>query len=72
MANRSIAPNDTGRMSVAEAAEYLDAHPETVRKWIREGKIPAARIGQLGNYILYEDDLAKLLATNPPTEDNKE
>lgn len=58
------------RMSIAEAAAYLHAHPETVRKWIRQGKIPARRIGQLGNYILYEEELAKILDGDFPIEGN--
>ena len=62
MTERSTAATE-GRvkLNVAQAAELLDAHPETVRKWIRRGKVPAYRIGELGDYILYKDDLEALV-----------
>ena len=55
-----------------EAAEFLGAHPVTVRKWIRQGKIPAHRIGQLGNYFLYQDELAEVLARESHTQLDRE
>ena len=51
-----------------EAANFLEAHPATVRKWIRDGKIPAHRIGRLGNYFLYEDELQQVVDAETRTQ----
>ena len=32
--------------TIAEAAELLKLHPQTLRRWIREGKLPARRFGR--------------------------
>jgi excisionase family DNA binding protein len=34
-----------GVLSVAEAADRLGRNPETVRRWIRSGRLPARRVG---------------------------
>lgn len=35
-------------LSIKEAAAELGVHPETVRRWIREGSIPVERYGPHG------------------------
>lgn len=32
--------------TVEQAAEYVQAHPQTIRKMIRAGRLPAAKIGR--------------------------
>jgi excisionase family DNA binding protein len=32
-------------IGTAEAARLLDLHPETVRTWVREGRLHATKIG---------------------------
>lgn len=32
--------------TIAEAAALLKLHPQTLRRWIREGKLPAKRFGR--------------------------
>lgn len=32
-------------LTVAEAADRLGRNPETVRRWIRSGRLPARRVG---------------------------
>jgi excisionase family DNA binding protein len=34
-----------GMLTVAEAADRLGRNPETVRRWIRSGRLPARRVG---------------------------
>jgi excisionase family DNA binding protein len=33
-------------LSVVEAAEKIGRNPETVRRWIRSGRLPARRVGR--------------------------
>lgn len=46
--------------TVAEAAEILNVHVETIRRWARSGKIPCTRRGGW-TYLFTEDDLAVVL-----------
>lgn len=32
--------------TIAEAAEMLKLHPQTLRRWIRRGRLPARRFGR--------------------------
>lgn len=45
-------------LTVPEAAKRLRRNPETVRRWIREGKLRSTRIGT--QHLLDEADLAQL------------
>jgi excisionase family DNA binding protein len=42
-------------ISVPEAARRLGKNPETVRRWIREGKLPAQQFGT--QHLIDEADL---------------
>jgi excisionase family DNA binding protein len=44
-----------------EAAKYLGVHIETVRRWAREGEIPAAKLGNRGGFRFRREDLDKFL-----------
>lgn len=44
-----------------EAAEYLGVHVETVRRWAREGVIPAAKLGNRGGLRFRREDLDDFL-----------
>ena len=48
-------------LTVPEAARRLRRNPETIRRWIREGKLRSTRVGT--QHLLSEDDLA-LLTSN--------
>lgn len=37
--------NDLAAMTIHEAAAVCGVHPETVRRWVREGKLKGAKIG---------------------------
>ena len=43
------------------AAEYLGVHVETVRRWAREGVIPAAKLGNRGGFRFKREDLDRFL-----------
>jgi excisionase family DNA binding protein len=43
-------------LTVREAALRVGRHPETVRRWIREGKLAARKVGM--QHVIEERDLA--------------
>lgn len=45
-------------LTVPEAARRVGKNPETVRRWIRAGKLPATRIGT--QHVIDENDLARV------------
>jgi excisionase family DNA binding protein len=45
-------------LTVPEAARRTKRDPETVRRWIRSGRLRATRIGT--QHMIDEDDLARL------------
>ncbi len=47
--------------TLPEAARILRRHPTTLRRWIREGKLPATRVGH--RYRLDGCDLARVPRT---------
>jgi excisionase family DNA binding protein len=46
-----------GWIRTPEAAKYLGVHIETVRRWAREGVIPAAKLGNRGGFRFRREDL---------------
>ena len=48
-------------LTVPEVARRLNRDPETVRRWIRTGKLRAHRVGT--QHIVDEEDLGALLKT---------
>lgn len=40
---------------IAQAAQLLAVHTSTIRRWIREGKLPAYRVGDKGVRVRYGD-----------------
>jgi excisionase family DNA binding protein len=39
---RVVAP---ARLTIREAAVYCDVHPDSIRRWIRSGRLKANRVG---------------------------
>lgn len=48
-------------LTVEQAAEYLQIHKVTVYKYIRNGVLPAAKLGKV--YRIYRRDLEALMAS---------
>jgi excisionase family DNA binding protein len=46
-------------LTVPEAARRANRNPETIRRWIRAGKLPAQKIGT--QHVIEEDDLDAVL-----------
>lgn len=45
-------------LTVPEAARRVDRDPETIRRWIRAGKLPARKVGT--QHVIEEADLDEL------------
>jgi excisionase family DNA binding protein len=64
---RAYEPRPTDELCTAEfAADLLQVHPRTIHRYIREGRLPARRIGK--SYRIRRKDLAELagLPDAPP------
>jgi len=46
-------------LTVPEAALRAGRNPETIRRWIRAGKLPAAKVGT--QHVIDESDLDRVL-----------
>ena len=46
-------------ITVPEAARRVGRNPETVRRWIREGKLAATKVGT--QHVIDEQDLAAII-----------
>ncbi|MCA9388950.1 helix-turn-helix domain-containing protein [Candidatus Berkelbacteria bacterium] len=51
-------------LTLAEAAEQLKVHPNTLRNWDKSGLLVAKRIGVRGLRRYAKEDLVKLLERN--------
>lgn len=58
-------------LTVAEAATLLRVAPSTVRRWIREGDVPAHRVGRR-RIALRRADLARLITPARPAAETKD
>lgn len=54
--------------STEEAAEYLGVHVQTVRAWIRSGKLPASRLAGQKSIRIREGDLQVVLEPIDPKQ----
>lgn len=52
-------------LTVPQVAARIDRNPETVRRWIREGRLAARKIGT--QHLVDEDDLRRLLSRESDT-----
>jgi excisionase family DNA binding protein len=52
-------------LTVPEAARRAGRNPETIRRWIREGKLRARKVGT--QHVLEEADLAEMIGATADT-----
>ena len=50
-------------LTLAEAAEALKVHPNTLRKWDRKGVLKAVRFGQRGDRRYKKEDIERFVNT---------
>ena len=48
-------------LTTEEAAEYLQVHIDTLRRWARTGVVPAAKLGNRGGVRFRREDLDRFL-----------
>ena len=48
-------------LTVDEAAEQIKVHPETIRRWLREGKIEGVLISRSAGYRIRQSALDNFL-----------
>jgi excisionase family DNA binding protein len=57
------------RESVPEEAARLQVYEETIRRWAREGVIPAAKLGNRGGFRFKREDLDRFLESRRQSGD---
>jgi excisionase family DNA binding protein len=55
---RELQPAIRDTLSTSEVAGVFGVHPNTVRRWSREGKIRAERVGARGNRRFRREEVA--------------
>jgi excisionase family DNA binding protein len=69
---RNPQPGDEKLYSPESAAEYLDVHVQTVRSWIRSGRLPASRLAGKRALRIRASDLQSVLEpVDPGTLDSQ-
>lgn len=58
-------------LSTEEAAEYFRVHVQTVRAWIRAGKLPASKLAGQKSIRIKESDLTRVLEPIGPDEEGE-
>lgn len=44
-------------LTLRQAATYLNVHDDTLRRWIKEERLPAVKVGKGGYYRIRQSDL---------------
>lgn len=53
-----------GLLTLAETAELLNVHPNTLRKWDKKGILVAVRFGERMDRRYKKEDVLKLVSSN--------
>jgi excisionase family DNA binding protein len=48
-------------LTISEAAEILNVHPETLRRWDNKGKLKAIKINERGDRRYKPEDIERML-----------
>lgn len=52
-------------LTLKQACEVLNCHPNTLRNWVNQGKIKAIRFGSRGDRRFKEEEIMKILKEKP-------
>ena len=53
-------------LSIQEAADILGVHPETLRRWDREGRLQAIKVGERGDRRYRHEDILMIVTGYKP------
>ncbi len=59
-------------LTVAQAAELVQVHPETIREWLREGRLPGTLLSRRAGWRIRARDVERLLAGEIGEPEGKE
>lgn len=51
-------------LTISEAAALINVHPETLRRWDREGTLVALKVNERGDRCYRESDLLEFMNVN--------
>jgi excisionase family DNA binding protein len=54
--------SDERWLTVAQVADVVQVHPETVREWLRVGKLPGTLLSRRAGWRVREGDVQRFLA----------
>jgi len=52
-------------LTLKQACEVLNCHPNTLRNWVNQGKIKAIRFGSRGDRRFMKEEIMKILKEKP-------
>ena len=58
-------------LKTKDVAEILNAHPNTIRRWSKQGKIEAYRIGSRGDRRFRQSDIDSFITGFNPLKQNQ-
>ena len=58
-------------LTVKEVVEIIHIHPNTLRRWHEQGKIPAYRIGTRGDRRFRQSEIARFISEFNPYRQNE-
>jgi excisionase family DNA binding protein len=62
MAGMESSRQGDGLLTLKQVAELLNVHPNTLRRWIKDGRIPSYRISSRGDRRFKQEEIARFLA----------
>lgn len=57
---------DEPLLTVEQVAQTLQVHPETVRRWLREGRLQGYRISRRAGYRVRPSEIERFLRGDTP------
>ena len=54
--------NDERWLTVQQAADVIQVHPETVREWLRTARLPGTLLSRRAGWRIREGDVQRFLA----------
>ena len=55
-------------ITVEEAAQLLGVHDQTVRRWLRSGRLPGNLLSRRAGYRIHRSDVERVLREGLPDE----